>query len=140
MDKIVCSEVNCILSQLDEWYYSLIPKEVIEFFEKNKDDKYECDISLDIPLEKQNLRNKTIEYISMINYEFLASEKEKKVLDEIYEENEKRIEKEQNVYEIFKNRQNEKINHKENKEMIVYKKDNLFTKIIDKLKKFFRFK
>lgn len=133
MDKLACSEIICILNQLDESSRMKVPKNIIEFFENNKDGNYNCNIDLNKPLENQNLRKETIEFLCMINYEYLSNEDEKRKLYEIYKENDRRINQKQDVYEIFKRRTEGKETHQE---LVENKKEKLFIRVIKRLKDF----
>lgn len=140
LDKIACSEMICIINQLDERSISAIPKKVIDFFENNKEENYTCDISLDIPLEEQNLREDTIGFLCMINYEYLADDDEKKILYEKYSNIDKEVQKDYDIYEIFKKRQ-ENMKQKETKtdnQLIVYEKENIVKRIINKFLRFLK--
>ena len=65
---------------------------------KNKDEKDKettKKLSMDIPIEKQNLQEETWNLIAMIYLKYLCEdEKEKKELEQIYDENEKKYREE----------------------------------------------
>ena len=117
------SEVYAILNMLEGEYRERVPRKIIDFFEEERDKEYNPIIDVNIPLEKQNLRRKTIVLLAIKNEE-LKRIKEKE-LTENY-----------NINNLFK-----KIENNENKtevSLIEYKKQNFIQKIISKIKSLFR--
>ena len=104
MDKIAYAELDCIFNQLDTNDLSKIPMQVIQYFKENKDKNYHCNIDLHIPLEKQNLHLKTIQYLCAINYLYLSVEHEQEELRKIYEENDKTFAEKTNIDKLFEKR------------------------------------
>jgi len=74
--------------------------------------------------------------------EYLLNEKQKQFMQELHEFNEKKLEEEKakqyNPDDIFKNKHKdiEEVPNTEEQSLIVYK-ENVFTKIINKIKNFF---
>lgn len=141
MDKIAYAELDCIFNQLNTNDLLKIPVQVIQYFKQNKDKNYHCNIDLQIPLEKQNLHLVTIQYLCAINYLYLSDKNEQKELRDIYEENDRRIAEETDIYKIFerkKEKNAEKYHSSTNdKHLIVYEKHSLLRNIIHKIKAFF---
>lgn len=104
MDKIAYAELDCIFNQLDTNDLSKIPIQVIQYFKENKNKNYHCNIDLHIPLEKQNLHLKTIQYLCAINYLYLSAEHEQEELRKIYEENDKTFSEKTNIDKLFEKR------------------------------------
>ena len=62
MDRIYAKayvEILTIINNMDEKYKQAIPKKLLEFFEKNKDNKYKFQIN-DLTLKNQTLLKETI--------------------------------------------------------------------------------
>ena len=71
-------------------------------------------MSVDIPIEKQNLQEETWNLIAMIYLKYLCEdEEEKKELEQIYDENEKKYREEMkekyNPEKIFKEREKQQV-------------------------------
>ena len=97
-----------------------------------------------IPLEKQNLRRKTIVLLAILNLNYWCDSEEEKqeILDsfakneELKKVKEKELTENYNINNLFK-----KIENNENKtevSLIEYKKQNFIQKIISKIKSLFR--
>lgn len=141
MDKIVCSEMNCILNQLDINDLLKIPAELINYFKENADEQYDYKIDFSIPLESQNLNPETMNYLCAINYLYLSDKSEQEELRNIYGENDRRIAEETDIYKVFekKKEKNAKKYHSStsDKHLIVYEKHSLLRNILHKIKAFF---
>ena len=139
--KKAYAEVDEILSYMEDKYVEKIPKEMIDIFKKEKLQEYTPKINPQLPLEKQNLQRKTLIILAMLNLNYWCEdEKEKQKLIEIYTENDKKKEKElrekYNPDNIFKKKATDsKI---ENKEIIEYKQENFFKKILTRIMKLFK--
>ena len=85
------SEVYEILNLLEDEYKERVPKEVIEFFEQERDKEYNPIIDVNIPLEKQNLKRKTMVVLAILNLNYWCdSEEEKQAILDNFAENEKK--------------------------------------------------
>ena len=138
------SEVYAILNMLEGEYRERVPRKIIDFFEEERDKEYNPIIDVNIPLEKQNLRRKTIVLLAILNLNYWCdSEEEKQEILDSFAQNEelKRIKEKEltenyNINNLFK-----KIENNENKtevSLIEYKKQNFIQKIISKIKSLFR--
>ena len=58
--SLAYSEVYEILNLLEDEYKNRVPEKVIEFFERERDEKYNPIIEIDVPLDKQNLKRETM--------------------------------------------------------------------------------
>lgn len=139
------SEVFEILKILDKNIVMKIPINLLENLKNNKSKEYIPNISKTIPLDKQKLKQKTLNLLAYLNLNYWASPEEKKELLEIYNNNEKRIEKSKEIKysldNLFKNTTNENIEEIENtleQSVTEYKKENIWTKFINKIKNFFK--
>ena len=141
MDKIVCSEMNCILNQLDINDLLKIPAELINYFKENADKQYDCKIDFTLPLENQNLNPETMNYLCAINYLYLSDKSEQEELRKIYVKNDRRIAEETDIYKVFekKKEKNAEKYHSSTSDnpLIIYEKHSLIRNIIHKIKAFF---
>lgn len=142
--SLAYSEVCTILNMLEDEYKERVPKNVMDFFEEERDKEYNPIIDVNIPLEKQNLKRKTIVLLAILNLNYWCdSEEEKQEILDSFAKNEelKRIKEKEltenyNINNLFK-----KIENNENKtevSLIEYKKQNFIQKIILKIKSLFR--
>lgn len=152
-------EVDAILEELSMEEYNKIPEEVISCIDEIKDKNYNWEYDYNKEFENQNFSEYTLEILAYINGEYLLNNEQKKIMEQFYELNEEKeklidnnIERNINKKEInvFENRQVkpkevehniEKTNNDDKQQLlpiVVNKKDNIFTKIISVIKKFFR--
>lgn len=140
------AEVLLILSYMEQKYADMIPKKLLELFNEEKDKNHQPNINPNISLADQNLQRKTLALLAMLNLNYWCKdENEKKELLKMYSENDKKIEAEMreryNPDNLFKKKEKEEQNNEvkqENTELIEYKKQNIFKKILNKIMKFFK--
>lgn len=134
-------EVDEVLNYLSEENLNKIPEDIRNLIKENKDKNYTWKFDTTKDLKDQNLSKDTIIILSYLNMEYLLNDEQKKLMEKIYEFNEKKQETERKekykTEEIFKN--NEVINQKINKEemqekSIVQYKENIFKRIFRMLK------
>lgn len=142
--SLAYSEVCTILNMLEDEYKERVPKNVMDFFEEERDKEYNPIIDVNIPLEKQNLKRKTLVLLAILNLNYWCdSEEEKQEILDSFEKNEelKRL-KEKELTENYNiNNLFNKIENTENKtevSLIEYKEQNFIQKIISKIKSLFR--
>lgn len=142
--SLAYSEVCTILNMLEDEYKERVPKNVMDFFEEERDKEYNPIIDVNIPLEKQNLKRKTLVLLAILNLNYWCdSEEEKQEILDSFAKNEelKRI-KEKELTENYNiNNLFNKIENTENKtevSLIEYKEQNFIQKIISKIKSLFR--
>lgn len=129
------AEISEILSYLPNEYIQKIPKKLRDFFEKVKSKNYISKITPYKVLEEQELKPKTKTLLTIIYRNYWCSEEEKKEIDKILIENDRKYEKElrqkYNPDNIFKNRDNRNVesNNTQNNLPIEIKKDHFFSKI-----------
>ena len=98
---------------------------------------------MDIPIEEQNLQEETWNLIAMVYLKYLCEdEKEKKELEQIYDENEKKYREEMkekyNPKKILENRGKKNIVQQEEKNLpIKVQKESIIQKIIKFINKLF---
>ena len=140
------AEVLLILSYMEQKYADMIPKKLLELFNEEKDQNYQPDINPKISLAEQNLQRKTLALLAMLNLNYWCKdESEKQEMLKMYAENDKKIEAEMreryNPDNLFKTRKKVEQNDEakeESTEIIEYKEQNIFNKILNKIMKFFK--
>lgn len=99
------TEVLEILKYLPKGDYEKIPKEKIEFYEKNKDTNYEFSIDPEKPLEEQNISVEANSVIVNLFCDYFASDRQKEIVKLILQKNEeeyqKKVRKRYNPDNIF---------------------------------------
>lgn len=128
------TEVLEIIRYLPEEEQSKIPKEKIDFFEKNKDKEYYFKINPQIDLEEQNISREANTIFIVLFRDYFATAEQKIKLREILELNEKKSEQvkteKYNPENIFKKSSNND-NIQENGEevQLVEYKETFFLKL-----------
>lgn len=133
------TEVLTILNYMNIEYKERIPNKLIEFFKKNSAKDYNFHIDLAIPLKEQNLKDKTLSLLAMLNLNYWCNnDEEKQELINIYSQNERKyqeeLRKKYNPDNIFKNHIKE--NNINNEVSLVEYKEPLLKRIINKIKSF----
>lgn len=142
--SLAYSEVYEILNLLEDEYKNRVPKKVIEFFERERDEKYNPIIEIDVPLDKQNLKRETMVLLAILNMNYWCdNEDEKQEMLKSFNENEvskklkeKELAEKYNPDNLFK--KNEIHEVIEEVAMVEYKEPNFIQKIIFKIKSLFR--
>ena len=149
------SEVSVILEHLRKEDYDKISDDMIQAIESNKNNDYVFTLEKDIELKDQNLMPETRAILFNLFYDYYADEKQKQIIQDIWRaQNRKEDIEKQGKYslDVFKSKNNNKIdellsednyssvnNININTEVnqLVNKKENIFTKIVRKIKKLF---
>ena len=138
-------EILEILSYMEQKYVDMIPKKLLNLFYEEKDKDYKIDINPNVSLAEQNLQRKTLVLLAMLNLNYWCEdETEKQEMLKMYADNDKKIEEEMreryNPDNLFRKKEKvfEEENNEENMQLIEYKEQNIFKKIINKIMKFFR--
>ena len=145
---IAYAEAYAILCIMEKAYLDKVPKKLKQAIYDEMDKDYEPKINFNIPLSKQKLNERTYNILGMIQLNYWCdNEEQKRELITRFSENDKRKEKEirekYNPDDLFKNRNNkiqEDINTEENITAMVEYKENVFKRIINKIKGFFWFR
>ena len=140
------AEVLLILSYMEQKYIDMIPKKLLELFNEEKDKNYQPNINPNVSLAEQNLQRKTLALLAMLNLNYWCKdEKEKEELLKMYSENDKKIEAEMRERYNPDNQKKKKEKVEQNNdikqektELIEYKEQNIFKKILNKIMKFFK--
>ena len=153
--KEMYSEVYGILQALGENYINKLPKTVLKVITESKEENYNPEYSMSIPLKEQDINRKSLAMIALFHYNYWCeTEEERKKFKNMLETNEEKHQKEmQEKYsndKIFNNAttkiEEETISEKVDRFVevsnqstanIVEYKQSFFNKIIDKIKKWF---
>lgn len=127
-------EVMEIIKYLPEKEYCKIPKEKIDFYEKEMDNNYDFSFDPQEDLSKQNLLKETKAIIIALFQDFFATDEEKKEIDEILNKNELRNEQEKSEKykfdEIFnKNAGKKNIQIDKQETDLIKQKDGFFIRL-----------
>jgi len=136
-------EVDAVLSCLDYNEYKKIPTNIIDAIENNKDEEYTYDYDEELEYEDWSLMPETKAILYNIFKKYLATEEQRKYLQQKERLGNYKIESEKikkyNSENLFKKEKEvKKVEQEENNELIV-KRDSSFKKILEKLKSIFRF-
>jgi len=142
--RIAYAEIDSFIELLPKAEKEKIPNNLIRYFKEEKDKETVKKLSLDIPLEKQNLQEDTWNLIAIIYLKYLCEdEEEKKELEKIYDENEKiyreEIKEKYNPEKIFSDREKKYTTSQEKDQIlpIEVKKESFIQKIIKFINKIF---
>lgn len=141
--KNAYKEVLEIMKYLPKKDLDKIPKEKIEYFERNQNVNHDFEFDVSVSLEKQNISREANSIILNLYNDYFLSDKQKEKLAGVLEFYEKKYQEEQrekyNPDNIFKD--NEKINNSENDASnnlpVETGKKNMFMKVIEFFKKLF---
>ncbi len=122
-----CSEVDYILEHLHPNDKEKIPKAVFDFFKANKAMFYKVNLTANLPLANQNLKDETKAFLKILNYKYFADENQKKQFKDIFKE------------KVFEKKValNAKEEHNANMELAIYK-DNKIAKWFKNILKLFK--
>ena len=139
-------EVDEILNYLSEEDLLKIPEDVRKVIKENKDKEYVWEYDETKPLKDQNVSRDTIAFLAYLNMEYLLNEEQKQLMQQIYELNEKKLEEAKaekyGIEDLFKRNKPQLEEPKETEQIqeqaLVEYKESLFTKMINKIKSFFK--
>lgn len=139
--KNAYTEVYTILQELNEEEYNKIPPEVIETIEANRNEEYEYDLDDELELKDQPTLPETKAILFNLFRDYLATPEQKaKIIRMQNEARQKNELKKQQMYntDVFANRQKEDtVQTKSETTQIVKYKENIFKRILNKIKRFF---
>ena len=120
--RIAYAEIDSFIELLPKEEKEKIPSKLKQYFKAEKDKETTKKLSMDIPIEEQNLQEETWNLIAMVYLKYLCEdEKEKKELEQIYDENEKKYREEMkekyNPEKILENRGKKNIVQQEEKNL-----------------------
>jgi len=131
------TEVLEIINHFSEEEYKKIPKEKIEFYEKNKDKDYSFKINPNIDLSEQNISPEASAILVSLFRDYFATDRQKEMLKNLLNQNQDKIEKEKyqkyNPDNIFKNKLNKDVisDSKEELALVEIKDKQWYLKILD---------
>lgn len=136
-------EVDAVLNCLDYNEYKKIPTNIIDAIENNKDEEYTYDYDEELEYEDWSLMPETKAILYNIFKKYLATEEQRKYLQqkerlENYKIESEKIKKYNSENLFKKEKEVKKVEQEENNELIV-KRDSSFKRILEKLKSIFRF-
>lgn len=123
-------EVYQLLQYLPREKYYKIPKKITSLFEKYKDYNIKTKIDKNKRYEEQEISQKARDVIFYISLNYWLTEEEKNRVIEKMKQNEAELEEKYSVEKIFQTK-------KENVAITVQEKQNVFTKIINCIKRIF---
>ena len=133
------SEVLDIINNMEEIYKKKISQKFMQFLQKNKSDAYTNHINPEIEINKQIQGKRTREILAIIAYNYWYNDIEKenyrKQLKKNEEERQTELQQKYNTDNLFKKQEKVEEHH-----MILVEEKKWYTKIIDKIRKFFRLK
>lgn len=153
--KEMYSEVYGILQALGEKYINKLPKTVLKVITECKEENYNPEYSMSIPLKEQDINRKSLAMIALFHYNYWCeTEEERKKFKNMLETNEEKHQK-----EMKEKYSNDKIFNKTTTKIkeeiisekvdkfaevsnqstanIVEYKQSFFNKVIDKIKQWF---
>ena len=142
------TEVYTILQDLDEEEYNKIPPEVIETLDTNRNKEYEYFLDDELELKDQPMLPETKAILFNLFRDYLATpEQRTKIIKMQNEARQKNKQKKQQMYntDVFANKsinkttklnENEVKTNNNEKQIIIYK-ENIFRRILNKIKSLF---
>lgn len=135
------SEVDVILSKLDKKYYNKISKEFLNFINTNEDKEYKISFANNENNIKISKYTQTV--LALVYKTYLCDKEQKEEYDNILNNNQIKFDEEQrekyDIEKIFEQRRtSSNINEepvKENLQMVVVKKENIFIRFLNFLLK-----
>ena len=131
--KNAYTEVYMILQNLNTKEYNKIPHEIIKTIEANRNVEYDFDLDDELELKEQSILPETKAILFNMFRDYLSTPEQKEKIIRMQNEERQKLElKKQQKYntDIFANKQKETV------ELVQYK-ENIFKKILNKIKRFF---
>ena len=139
--KNAYAEVYTILQELNAEEYNKIPPEVIKTIEANRNEEYEYELDDELDLKDQPMLPETKAILFNLFRDYLATPEQKaKIIRMQNEARQKNELKKQQMYntDVFANIQKEDtVQLNSEKTQIVKYKENIFKRILNKIKRFF---
>lgn len=145
--KEIYSEVNSVLNMLGEKYIFKLPKSLYEMICEEKLNDYNPKYEPNIPLENQKIKRDSIAMIALFHLNYWCdTQEEKDKLKKLYSQNEDIYREEMKTLyssnNIFKNDTNVAKNNQpvNNQQVVEYREESIFKKVLNKIKKLFHLK
>jgi len=131
------TEVYEILNKLGKEYIRKIPNQLYSYIENNRNKNSIFEIDINKPLEEQDVMQDVLLFVAYLNIQYWSTDEEKEQLIKKYgtlDENEEIRKREKydidNIFEQHNSDKNVEQKSIKQMEMIKYKKESLFDKII----------
>lgn len=138
--KKAYTEVLEILKYIPKDEYSKIPQSKIEFYKKNMDKGYKYEFDPSTSISEQNILVETNGILVSLFKDYLATEEEKRKIDNLLERNQQLLEAEKrklyNPNNIFNNAE-KNIEIKQTDIINIEKEDNIIKRIYDFFRRLF---
>lgn len=133
------SEIDEILSKMEDRYVNKIPDKIRELIKKEKNNNYHPNIEFSEEILDNKLQRKTIAILAWLNLNYWCDdEEEKEKLIAIYHENDiikdRELREKYNPDNLFKRKTKEE---KTENVAIIEHKESTFAKILHRIKRFF---
>ena len=149
--KEMYSEVYGVIKALGKEYIKKLPNTVLKVIIENREENYNPKYNMSISLKEQDVNRKTLAMIALLHYNYWCdTEEDRQKLKTILENNEEKRQREmKEKYSNDKIFNNRNIKKEENIDQIEVKnevlldsniveyKQSFFSKIVDKIKKWF---
>lgn len=136
-------EVQAVLNCLDKEDYNKIPTNVIEALEENKDKEYTYNYDENLEFDKWELTTEAKAILYNILKDYLATDEQKDYFNKREKFQFLQEEKEKNekfdVNNIFKKEELKEEEKQEEQQMVKYK-ENIFKRMLNKIKEWFKIK
>lgn len=133
-----CSELYCLLNYFPQSYIDKLPRKLLELIKQNSDSKYIIQVNTNLPLNAQNISQKTKTILLVLKYNYWSTEIEKQHIAEQLYKNEEIYQKElQELYDpnnLFKNKRDTS----STSTAVIKYKESIFTKIRNWIKRIFK--
>ena len=138
--KNAYTEVYTILEDLNEEEYNKIPPEVIETIKENRNEEYFFELDEDLTLKEQTMLPETKAILFNLFRDYLATQEQKekiiKMQNEERQKNELKKQKQYNI-DVFAKKYNQNKTERIEEIQLVEYKENIFKKLLNKIKRFF---
>jgi hypothetical protein len=144
--KEIYSEVYSVLNLLGDSYIKKLPTSLYNMIQEERLETYTPTYNSIIALEQQDIKRETLSMIALFHLNYWCnSDEEKKELREMFrkndEEHQAELREKYNPDNLFKKKEQtveEKEIKQENMQLIEYKEENIFKKILNRIMKFFK--
>ena len=135
------AEVSEILKYLPKEDYDKIETKFINMIENKKDKNYIYELDNTKEIENQNILKETRTILAYIFFHYLGTPEENARIKQKFKQdiiNDEKQKQEMYSTDIFKQKEFTYENENKNTDLVVYKKENLFEKIIKKIRNVFK--
>ena len=133
-----CSELYCLLNYFPQSYIYKLPRKLLELIKQNSDSKYIIQVDTNLPLNAQNISQKTKTILLVLKYNYWSTEIEKQHIAEQLYKNEEIYQKElQELYDPNNLLKNKRDTSSTSTAVIEYK-ESIFTKMRNWIKRIFK--